>query len=115
MNGSGVVVQASGGFAHKVSSKPARFETAPEKTGPPQLDARLKTAGMTGLEQAVHGQQPPSSGGVSKGARREFVCKAASGLYAPARGRCHLCLEIKTGSLSRPRPPMLHQAAPAGR
>ena len=40
------------------------------------LDARLETAGMTGLEQSVHRQEPPSFGGVSKPA------------LSPAEGAC---------------------------
>ena len=80
-------LRAWGGLAQKVSPKRARFETAPEnpstrrkgaaaQEGPPQRE-RGEIVGKQ--ESTARPEEPPFLGGVSKGARWDFVCKAAWG------------------------------------
>jgi release factor glutamine methyltransferase len=63
------------GLAHKVASKRTRFETAPEEMGPPQRE-RERT--VEKQDPAARPEEPPSSGGVSKGARWDYICKAGA-------------------------------------
>ena len=56
-----------GGFARNVSTQHAPFETAPEETGPPQGE-RWKSVNVT--PPTARPEEPPFSGGVSKGAAR---------------------------------------------
>jgi demethylmenaquinone methyltransferase/2-methoxy-6-polyprenyl-1,4-benzoquinol methylase len=77
-----IVARRRRGFAQNVPSKRARFETAPEETGPPQRK-REETCGKQ--EITARPEEPPpeqarsfravskGSGGVSKGARWELV------------------------------------------
>src|SRR5437773_11875609 len=64
---------AVSGFVQKVGTEPAPFETAPEETGPPQGE-RLKY--VHDLPPTARPEEPPSSGGVSKGAHLDFLGKA---------------------------------------